>query len=65
MYKLLVILCILQISYFSHSADITIVTEQYPPYNFEENNIIKGMSTEVVQAVFNELGLLPEIKVYP
>jgi polar amino acid transport system substrate-binding protein len=44
---------------------LTIVTEQYPPYNYEERGSIKGMSTEVVSAVLKELDLEVDIEIYP
>ncbi|MFT4907433.1 MAG: polar amino acid transport system substrate-binding protein [Oleispira sp.] len=44
---------------------LTIVTEQYPPYNYEEQGSIKGMSTEVVSAVLKELDLEVDIEIYP
>lgn len=45
--------------------EIQIVTENYPPYNYEENGEIKGVSTEIVKAVLKEMGLDIQIRVYP
>ena len=45
--------------------DLTIVTESLPPYNYKVGNEVHGVSTEVVQAVLQELGIESEIKVYP
>lgn len=44
---------------------LTVVTEQYPPYNYEENGKVKGVSTEVVEEVLREAGIDFSIKVYP
>lgn len=44
---------------------IQIVTENFPPFNYIENGKIAGLSTEVIQAVQDELGRKDEIKVYP
>ncbi len=44
---------------------ITIVTEDYPPYNYTKNDKITGVSTEVVEAVLKETGMKGEFKVYP
>ena len=44
---------------------ISVVTEQYPPYNYEENGKIKGVGTEVVEAVLKEAGVTYDIKIYP
>ena len=65
MYKLLALLFILSCHCLSNTTDITIVTEQYPPYNYQEEGVIKGMSSQVVQAVLHELDLEVPIKIYP
>jgi len=44
---------------------IHVVTEDYPPYNFEENSKIVGISTEVVRAVLKEVGYETDIRLYP
>lgn len=44
---------------------ITIMTEEFPPFNYTENGEITGVSTEIVEAVFKEAGLEYEIKVFP
>ena len=44
---------------------LTIYTEEFPPYNFTENNKIVGVSTEVVEAVMKTAGLDYEIVSYP
>ncbi|WP_157822297.1 substrate-binding periplasmic protein [Psychromonas sp. Urea-02u-13] len=49
----------------TYAQPIQIVTEQYPPYNYEQDGEIKGIGTEVVQAVFKEAGMAANIKVYP
>lgn len=48
--------------------NITWITEEYPPYNYVENGVPKGISVEILQEVWNELGLKKspkDIKVYP
>jgi polar amino acid transport system substrate-binding protein len=49
----------------AQAGDISIVTEDFPPYNYVENGEIKGISTEVVQAVLKETGTNAKIEVYP
>ncbi|WP_166263630.1 substrate-binding periplasmic protein [Marinobacter caseinilyticus] len=44
---------------------VTVVTENFPPYNFQENGEPKGLSTEVVLAVLRELDMDIDIKFYP
>lgn len=58
------IVCLL-ISLDVLATPLTIVTENFPPYNYEENGKAKGLSTEVVQAVLKEAGLQCEIFFYP
>ena len=45
--------------------NISIVTENWPPYNYEENGNLHGVSYEVVSAVLEELNISPKIDVYP
>jgi polar amino acid transport system substrate-binding protein len=44
---------------------LRIVTEELPPYNMTEDGRVTGMSTEVVQAVLNEIGLEAAIQPMP
>lgn len=44
---------------------LQIVTEQLPPFNFLEDGIPRGLSTEVVQAVLEETGREAEISFFP
>ena len=37
-------------------AELRVVTEDFPPYNFLDNGQLKGISTEVVEAVFKKVG---------
>ncbi|EQC43999.1 ABC transporter, substrate-binding protein, family 3 [Bacteriovorax sp. Seq25_V] len=44
---------------------ISLITEEWPPYNYTENNVITGYSTELVQLIIKELGIKEDIKIYP
>ncbi len=44
---------------------IQIVTEEFPPHNYTQLGRVTGMSTEVVLAVFAEMNVPAEIKIYP
>lgn len=48
-----------------YSQNITIGTEDFPPYSYIEKGQIKGLSTEVVQAVLKNIGVKAEIEIYP
>lgn len=47
------------------ASDLLIVTEELPPYNYQEDGVAKGLSTEVVEAVLAETGLEARIAFYP
>ena len=44
---------------------VRVLTEEFPPYNYTENSRITGLSTEVVEAVFKELGLQGQYQSMP
>lgn len=44
---------------------ITIITEEWPPYNYEEEGQIKGISFKIVAALLKELGRDDLIRLYP
>ena len=48
-----------------YSADVTVITEDYPPLNYVEDKELKGPSVEIVKAIQKILGSADEIKVYP
>lgn len=66
MKKLLWIMIILFVSLgYLRSEELLIVTENFPPYSYMENNELKGVSTEIVKAVLKEAGFNARIKLYP
>jgi polar amino acid transport system substrate-binding protein len=44
---------------------VRVVTENLPPYSFEDGNVVKGASTEVVRAVLEKAGLRHTIELVP
>jgi polar amino acid transport system substrate-binding protein len=46
-------------------ASVRVVTEQLPPYNFEEGGVVKGASTAVVRAVLEQAGLRYTLELQP
>lgn len=48
-----------------NAEEITAVTEDYPPYNYEENGKVTGLSTEIVKATLDEAEIKYSIKTYP
>lgn len=50
---------------FSVAQEISVVTEEWPPFNYTENGKVIGLSTEVVEAVFAHAQIPVKITVYP
>lgn len=46
-------------------AVITLITEEWPPYNYVEQGRLTGVSVKIVQALQRELGRHDPIQVYP
>lgn len=64
-FALLFILSSTPASMASPSAPLTIITEEWPPYNFTENNILTGFSTELIQLIMKDLNITDKITVLP
>jgi len=65
-FTLLAICCLsLVVSLCAHGQSLRIVTEEFPPYSYTENGRIKGVSTEVVEAVLKELKTGAQFNVLP
>ncbi len=45
--------------------DLKVITEDWAPYNYEENGVITGFSVEIVRAIMKELGESHVISMYP
>ncbi|MGI0117039.1 substrate-binding periplasmic protein [Zooshikella sp. RANM57] len=64
--KQLIIIALFSIlSASAYCQEVTIVTEDFPPYNYVEDNTIKGLSSQIVMAVLKEINIKAEIKFYP
>ena len=49
----------------AREAAITLITEEWPPYNYVEQGRLTGVSVTIVQALQRELGRTDPIQVYP
>ncbi len=49
----------------SEEAFIQVVTEDWKPYSYREDGVVKGTATEIVRATLVRAGLNYNIKVYP
>jgi len=65
MLKVFIVTGLLLAAVSSEAQDIKIVTEDFPPYNYEEKGEITGLSTAVVRAVLKEIGTDCNISLYP
>ncbi len=48
-----------------HAQEVTVVTEEWNPYNYSEDGEVVGISTEIVQATLGRAGIDATIGVYP
>src|SRR5690606_13549359 len=65
MLKQSLLLGLLYLPYFTCIAQIQVVTEVSPPHQTLEQGKVKGVSTELVQAILNEANIPAEIAIYP
>ncbi len=61
----IVLLLLLLIASPLKAESLRIITESFPPYNFQVDDEAKGLSSEVVQAVLNQINLQASIELYP
>lgn len=65
LFLIIVVLCIGSCDALLAAERIVAVTENWRPYNYEENGAVKGTSTEIVRAVLDRSGVEYTIKVFP
>ncbi|OMH33902.1 ABC transporter substrate-binding protein [Motiliproteus sp. MSK22-1] len=66
MKKLLFILLLWNLfSYSAHADPLKLVALQYPPYVYAEEGEIKGIATQMIRAIFDELEVEIDIEVLP
>ncbi|GGB47595.1 hypothetical protein GCM10011316_19670 [Roseibium aquae] len=49
----------------SEATDITVVTEDLPPFSYIENNEVKGVGAETIKALLTEAGLPADLQFMP
>ena len=49
----------------ARNASITLITEEWPPYNYVEKGHLSGVSVRIVRALQQELGRSDPIRLYP
>ena len=63
--KLLLTLCLSLTFSLLSAQDLHIVTEDFPPFNFQLEGVTKGLASEVVEAVLHEANLSADTHFYP
>ncbi|MCX4029478.1 transporter substrate-binding domain-containing protein [Endozoicomonas sp. SM1973] len=63
--QLITFILLINLSLQAYCQEVQIVTENFPPYNFEKAGKIEGMSTEILLAALEEAKLKPKISIYP
>lgn len=53
----LLLLCVVSFVSMSHAAQLTIYTEEYPPYNTKASGTLGGINTEKMLAMFDKAGI--------
>jgi polar amino acid transport system substrate-binding protein len=49
----------------TQESDLVFVTEHLPPFQIEQNNEVKGYTTEIIKKALSHTDLSPIFKVYP
>lgn len=66
MKKMMVVALMVLAAFSAYAQKITVVTEEYPPYNFQDaNKKITGISTDVVEEVLKRAKLEYQLGMYP
>ena len=64
----LILSAFIMLNLFANDAKIKVYTETYPPFNMEQNGILTGVSSDILNAMYQEMGLSKEyqkIKIVP
>jgi polar amino acid transport system substrate-binding protein len=59
-----IILTIFNISNFGEVKRLTIITEEWPPFNYTENGVIKGFSMEIINYLMKELKVNYQVQIF-
>ncbi len=62
---MLIIILYLFISVTAQSNTLQVATTEYPPFQYTDNEQIKGFNTSIVEKVIKNAGYKPDIKSYP
>ncbi|QTA89746.1 substrate-binding periplasmic protein [Desulfonema magnum] len=65
MKKIIFALMIVSLTSLADAQEIKLVTENWPPMNYEKNGDVTGIATEIVQATLNKAGIKAYPHIYP
>ncbi|WP_415716820.1 substrate-binding periplasmic protein [Maridesulfovibrio sp.] len=63
--KILIVFLLLYSAVAVQAKELTILTDNWPPYNFKKDNRIVGISTELIEAALQKSKVKYKIKLYP
>lgn len=63
--NILVVLMAVLMSTTGFTEEIIVVTEYWPPYNYEDQGKVTGLSTEIVRATLEQAKVKGNFGVYP
>ncbi len=49
----------------SETKPFLVVAEAWPPFEFEENGVVKGIDVDIAMAIFKKMNIQAEIKTFP
>ena len=64
-YKIIIIILMLGFAVTAKAKEFTILVDNWPPYNFQENGTIVGISTELIKAALKKANIQYKLKIYP
>jgi polar amino acid transport system substrate-binding protein len=57
--------CFSPLTIFAEQETIVFVYENYPPYEYMDNGVNKGIDIDIIREVCKQIGIVPEFKEYP
>ena len=64
-FRLVIVLSLLCIISPAKAEDLSVFTDEWAPYNFQENGLITGISTDIVKKTLQSAGFNYSIKILP
>jgi len=67
-YMYILLICIVPTTHATNIPKLTMMTENWKPYNFEQNGVVKGISVDILALMLKKTGSTQsrsEIKIYP